>query len=98
MIDNVKIACLIPCPIRNKNFTSEKFQVFHLRQLPNDAKWLLVVGYMMEYVQIFLLNSRPISDARGYLKIVIFCWGIDLKWMFKKKNSHPFVEKTLGTL
>ena len=45
MIENVQIAHLIPRPIRNKNFTSEKFQVFHVRQLPNDAKWLLVAGY-----------------------------------------------------
>ena len=45
MIENVQIACLIPRPIRNKNFTSEKFQVFHVRQLPNAAKWQLVAGY-----------------------------------------------------
>jgi len=38
MIKNVQIACLIPRPIRKKNFASEKFQVFHVRQLPNDAK------------------------------------------------------------
>ena len=44
MIENVQIACLIPRPLEKK-FTSEKFQGFHVRQLPNDAKCLLVAGY-----------------------------------------------------
>jgi len=38
MIEYVQIAHLIPRPIRNQNFTSENFQVFVVRQLPNDAK------------------------------------------------------------
>ena len=38
MIEYVQIVLSILRPVRNKNFTNEKFQVFHVCQLQNDAK------------------------------------------------------------
>ena len=57
MIEYVQSPNLISQPIRNENFTCEKFQVFHLHKLPNDTKWLLVEDYD-QYVQIAHLISQ----------------------------------------